>query len=286
MKTYYTKTVFESLNLENTLEFIKYLKNLGGKELSISCRRQNAFKTKWYQREEKLRARCHIQNAVEYLEVIKNEFSIDQIKIVIADIANYINVMDKNEDLDFILLSSNILPSAIHFKNSRSLFYFHKIPEGNNNYDTDLITLYAIRLSLESRIKGLLGIDFITENGKPISLGKMINISKQLKSVKFNKNFSWNEVQWVNEWLNHHMHRLLRPYPWIIHQAIEILQPLLLPLKPVITENAKKFSFYSASIIENNVDFKKEVTLAFETTNSNVKIQWKLQREIMLNTTN
>ncbi len=286
MKTYYTKTVFESLNLENILEFIKYLKNLGGKELSISCRRQNAFKTKWYQREEKLRARCHIQNAVEYLEVIKNEFSIDQIKIVIADIANYINAMDKNEDLDFILLSSNILPSAIHFKNSRSLFYFHKIPEGNNNYDTDLITLYAIRLSLESRIKGLLGIDFITENGKPIGLGKMINISKQLRSVKFNKNFSWNEVQWVNEWLNHHMHRLLRPYPWIIHQAIEILQPLLLPQEPVITENTKKFSFYSASIIENNVDFKKEVKLALGTTNSNVKIQWKLQREIMLNTTN
>lgn len=283
MKTNYSKSVYSSGNLENLLQFIDYLESIGGKKLNQSCRRQNAFKTHWSPKEEKLRARCHIQNAFEYLHAIKNEFSHDQVKIVVADIAKYVKFMDGNENIDFILLSTNTLPSVVHFGNARSLFYQHKIPENDNNYNTDLLTIYAIRLSLESRIKGLLGIDYATENGSPIGLNKLIYISKQLKSVKYSNQLNWIEVQWVNDWLNHHLHRLLRPYPWAIHQAIEVLQPFLSPKEPIINEHKRKYSFYSASIVDNEKDFKIEVEAALKSTGSNINIQWKFQQEVMMN---
>jgi hypothetical protein len=282
VKSKYLKTVYNSGNLENVLNLIDYLKSIGGKELKQSCRRQNAFKTSWPLKEEKLRARCHIQNAIEYLHSIKNEFSGDQINTVVADIAKYVKLLDSNEDTDFILLSSNTLPSAIHFGNARSLFYLHKIPEKNNNYDTDLIVIYAIRLSLESRIKGLLGIDYVTENGIPIGLAKLIKVSKELKSVKYSDKFNWIEIQWVNEWLNHHLHRLLRPYPWVIHQAIEVLQPFLSPKEPIINQHTMRYSFYSASIVENEKIFKTEVETALNLQGSNINIQWKFQQEVMM----
>ncbi len=283
-KTSNLKTVYSDTNLNNVLQLVNYFKTIGGKEISLSCRRQNGFKTKWPQREENLRTRCHIQNAAEYLDSIKNDFSIEQIKIVIADIATYIKILDANEDVDFILLSTNTLPSAIHFDTARKLFYTHNIREQHkNNYSTDLLTLYSLRLSLESRIKGLLGIDFATDKGKPIGLNTFIKISKNLKSVNYSNKFNWTEIDWVNEWINHHMHRLLRPYPWIIHQAIEALKPFIDPKEPVQTKGKITYSFYSATIVENEIEFQQEVETALKSKYPTINIQWKTSREIMRN---
>jgi hypothetical protein len=165
--TTHLKTCFTDPTLENVEGVIKYFQNIGGKTLSVICKRQNAFKTIWKKREENLRIRCHVQNAAQYLESIKYHYSEGQVKTVIAEIAPYVKNLDLKEDVSFIVLSTNTLPSATHFDIAKRLFLTHQIGDQNqNNYGTDILTIYSLRLSLESRIRGLLGIDFATPQRK------------------------------------------------------------------------------------------------------------------------
>lgn len=281
-KTNNLKKAYRDTNWDNVNHLINYLKSIAGKEISLTCRRQNAFKTKCTKREEHLRTRCHIQNAAEYLDSIRLSFSKEQIEIVIADIATYVKRLDTNEDVDFILLSTINLPSAIHFDTAKNLFYTHNIREQHkNNYSIDLLTIYGLRLSLESRIKGLLGINYATKKGKPIGLSTFIKVSKNLKSVNYSKNINWTEIEWVNEWINNHIHGLIRPYPWIIHQAFKTLQPFVDPKEPVKTNNMTTYSFYSASIVDNENDFHDEVETALKSEDPTINIEWKNDREIL-----
>lgn len=281
-KTTYLKTTYSDSTIENVELLINYFKTIAGKDISMSSRRQNAFKTKWTIGEDKLRNRCHIQNASEYLESIKNNFSKEQIKIVIADIVKYVNSLDENEDVNFILLSTNTLPSAIHFITAENLFLNHQIRDDyKKNYNIDLLTIYSLRLSLESRIKGLLGIDYASNNGKPVGLNTLIKISKNLESVKYSTDFKWIEIEWVNDWINHHMHRLLRPYPWIIHQAIATLKPLVDPKEPVEIGKSIRYSFYSATIVENEEELHREIEIKLKAVFPKIEIKWNNGREIM-----
>ncbi len=281
--TTHLKTCYTDPTPENLERIIKYFEIIGGKTLSVICKRQNAFKTRWTKREEYLRNRCHIQNARQYLESIKQSYSHDQIKTVIADIADYVKNLDPKEDVSFIVTSTNTLPSAIHFDIANRLFLTHQIRDQNqNNYGTDILTIYSLRLSLESRIRGLLGIDFATNNGKPIGLNKLIEVAKELKSVKYSETVNWLEVEWINEWMNHHMHRLLRPHPWIIHQAIESLKSFLDPGDPVSIDNRTIYSFYSATYVVNEKELHNEIESLLRIKWPKIVIRWKSRREIML----
>jgi hypothetical protein len=282
-KTTYLKISYSDPTPENLEQLIHYFQRIGGKVLSVSCRRQNAFKTKWTKREETLRNRCHIQNAVEYLKSIKKNYSQGQIKVIIADIAEYVKNLDSNEDVSFILLSTNTLPSAIHFDIAKRLFLTHQIRDQNqNNYGTDLLTIYSLRLSLESRIRGLLGIDYATNNGKPVGVNLLIKVSKELKSVKYSETVNWSEIEWINEWINHHMHRLLRPHPWIIHQAIESLKSFVDPKDPVLIDDRTIYSFYSTTYVVNENELHNEIESALKTEYPKIVIKWKDKREILL----
>ncbi|WP_431137974.1 hypothetical protein, partial [Psychroserpens mesophilus] len=81
-------------------------------------------------------------------------------------------------------------------------------------------------------------------NGKNIGLSTLIKVSKGLNSVEYSNKMDWTEIEWVNNWLNHHMHRHLRPYPWIIHQALEVLIPFVDPKEPLVKSNRTIHSFY------------------------------------------
>lgn len=229
-----------------------------------------------------LRNRCHVQNAADYLQSIKDNYSKSQIKVVIADIAKYVNALDTNEDVSFTHVSTNTLPSAIHFDIAKRLFMTHQIRDQNqNNYNTDLLTIYALRLSLESRIRGFLGIDYATNKGKNVGLSSLIKISKVLNSVKYSKDFNWTEIEWINEWINHHMHRHLRPYPWTIHQAIESLKTFVDPKEPFITESRTVYSFYSATYVENEEELQEEIESSLKQEYPEIEITWLTKREIM-----
>ena len=283
-KTHFLKSLYSELTQENLDRLIEYLKSIGGKPLTTKCKRQNAFKISWTEKETTLLARCHVQNASEYLNFIKGCITKDQVRTVVADLARYVQSLDSNEDTSFILMSTNTLPSAVQFDSAKRLFYNHQIRDQNqNNYSTDLLTLYAIRLSLESRIRGLLGIDYATQNRSNIGLSSLIKISKGLKSVQYSNKVGWIEIEWVNNWLNHHMHRHLRPYPWIIHQAIEVLKPFIDPKEPLIISNRTIHSFYSATYIIDENELKKETELNLQKLfqKSDIKITWLNKREIV-----
>jgi hypothetical protein len=282
-KTKVLKSAYTESSIENVENLIEYLTKIGGKNLSIKCRRQNAFKILWTNKDIILLTKCHIQNAVDYLNSIKNNFSKTQIRILIGDLAKYVSHLDTNEDTSFILFSTNTQPSAIQFDSAKRLFYNHQIREQyQNNYSTDLLTLYAIRLSLENRIKGLLGIDYATNKGKIINLSTLIKISKGLKSVEYCKKINWDEIEWINNWLNHHMHRHIRPYPWIIHQSIEVLNPFIDPKEPLLKGDRKIYSFYSAAYVNDEKDFENEIESNLIKIYPDIEIKWLFKREIVV----
>ncbi len=274
-KTTNLKVAYYDSSLENFKLLVNYLQSIGGKLLSLNCRRQNAFKTRWTKKEEELRNRCHIQNAVEYLESIKDNYSKGQIQTVIADISTYVKKLDLNEDESFIALSTNTLPSVIHFDIAKRLFLTHQIRDQHqDNYGTDLVSIYSLRLSLESRIKGLLGIDFAIAKGKPLGLKSLINIAKELKSIKYSEKFNWQDIEWVNDWINHHMHRSIRPYPWIIYQALLSLEPLIAPKEPIQIDDRTIYSWYSSTIVEDQKSLHEEIESMFNAKYADIKIAW------------
>lgn len=281
-KTHFLQSAFNEPNREKIEKLIVYLKEIGGKALSLRCRRQNAFKTSWKNKDASLLTRCHIQNAMEYLDYIKNGFSGNQIKVVISDIADYVKALDSNEETSFVALSTNTQPSAVHFDIAKRLFYNHQIRDQyQNNYSTDLLTLYAIRLSLENRVRGFLGIDYATSKGKNIGLSTLIKVSKKLESVKYSDNFDWTEIEWVNNWLNHHMHRHIRPYPWITHQAIEVLKPFVDPKEPLKKSDKMIYSFYSSTVVNDEEELEKETKSILQEQYPEVNITWLSKREIV-----
>lgn len=281
-ETSYLKSAYTNPTGENVDALINYLQKIGGKVLTVACRRQNAFKTKWTKQEVSLRNRCHVQNAADYLEFISDKYSDRQIKVVIADIANYVHFLDTNEDVSFIVLSTNTLPSAIHFDAAKRLFFTHQIRDQNqNNYGTDLLVIYALRLALENRIRGLLGIDYATIKGKNVGLASFIKVCKELKAVKYSDAVNWTEIEWINDWINHHMHRHIRPYSWIIYQAIESLKSFIDPKDPFVTERGTTYSFYSATYVQNEDELHKEIESALKKENPEIVIEWLSSREIM-----
>lgn len=266
-------------NLDN---LIAYLQEIGGKPLTTSCKRQNAFKTSWLNKENKLLARCHVQNASEYLSFLREDIKRKQLRTVVADITHFVELLDPNEDTSFIILSTNTQASAIQFDNAKRLFYNHQIRrQYQNNYSIDLLNLYAIRLSLESRVRGLLGIDYATTNRNNIGLSTLIKISKNLKSIEYSEKIKWTEIEWVNNWLNHHMHRHIRPYPWIIHQALEILKPFVDPKEPLIKSDRTIHSFYSATYVNDESALENEIELKLKELYPEVEIRWLNKREIV-----
>ncbi|MBB6461849.1 hypothetical protein [Flammeovirga kamogawensis] len=283
--TNYLKNTYNNTSLKNIELLIEYLKKIGGKPLLIACRRQNAFKLSWTSRDKMLISRCHIQNAVDYLEYIKTDYSEKQIKVVIADLASHIKTLDKNEDVDFILMSTNTLPSAIHFDIATKLFFNHQIREQNqDNYSTDILTLYSIRLALESRVRGLLGIDYAVSKGKNIGLSTLIKISKNLTTIEYSKEIDWGEIDWINKWLNHNMHRHIRPYPWSIFQALESLKFFIDPKDPLIKDGRKIYSFYSTTYVEDESSYEKEVETKLKNQYPDIEIKWSYKKEILKST--
>ncbi|MBA3284394.1 MAG: hypothetical protein H0U27_04960 [Nitrosopumilus sp.] len=284
-KTQLIKSLYKS-NEISIEDLINYLNKIGGKALATKCKRQNSFKTFWKENETTLISRCHVQNASDYLMFIKDVHSKNQITIVIADILQYVRILDPFEDISFVL-NTNTQPSAIHFDCAKRLFYTHNIRlQYQKNYTTDLLSIYALRLSLESRIRGFLGIDYATIKGKNIGLSTFIKISKQIKSVEYTKEVNWDEIELVNKWLNHHMHRHIRPYPWLIHQAIEVLKLFIDPKEPIIKNNRTIYSFYSATYVVDEKKLENEIVEILTTQYNEIKIKWLCEREILTSSKN
>jgi len=126
-----------------------------------------------------------------------------------------------------------------------------------------------------------LGIDFATNKGQKVGLASLIKVCKGLKSVKYSDTVNWTEIEWVNDWLNHYMHRHIRPYPWIIHQAIESLKPFIDPKEPLVTESTKIHSFYSATYVKSEEELHQEIASALKLERPDIEIAWVSKREVL-----
>lgn len=290
IKSMVLKTAYYKPSIINIESLIEYLNSISGKELTLTCIRQNIFKTRWKSRDKALINRCQVKAASLYLNYITNKEDIDihteSIRTTIADISPIVKDLDQYEDCSFILCSTNTLPSTIHYKHAEWLFYKNKLPpETSRRYNIDLMVLYGMRLSFEKRILGFLGIDYLTINNKPVGLSRILPIVKKLKKVRFDPNINWEEMLMVNNWLNHYMHRHIRPYPWVIHQAFQIMNPLLLPGK--IIEGKREYaSYYASTFVPVESELESEIEQIFKSVMSNILIKWSGQREILLSKSN
>lgn len=286
MKTGFSKKIYFSTdNSDYAEDFINYLDKLGGKEFKSQYLRENLFKTAWNSKENPIRDRCQIQSAKKYFEfLIKKENSRKQIENLVADLIPYIYALDKNENLDFIVANSNIIHSTIHFHSAKNLFYQHQILDSHqDNYMSDLLAVYALRLSLEKRIRAILGIDFATSNGRKVGMSTFIEVAQELKSIEYSENINWNHIKLVINWANHFMHRHIRPYPWVIHEAIQVLETLLNSKKPINLKNGRKlYSHNSPIYVENKSEFEKEIDEIIKSKIPNIKISKLDYKEVII----
>ncbi|MGQ1908817.1 hypothetical protein ACT3CE_03410 [Marinifilum sp. RC60d5] len=281
------KNAYKQADLENVDAMINYLELISGKELETSFIRQNLFKTRWKQSEIKKIARCHVKASILYLKHLLSTKEINaltrEIQMTIAELVDYVKKLDLNQDTSFIVVSTNELPSSAHYLNATELFYNHNIREDyQNNYDCDVLVLYALRLTLEKRIYSTAGIDrILNKNNKPIPLSKMIDFIQGLKNIEFSANIKWDEIKHVNKWLNHFMHRNLRPHPWIIHQAIETLNNILNG-KPYKSNNRVYHSRYSATVVKDVKKLDDEIKSKINDEFPNSRITWLHNRELLI----
>lgn len=139
-----------------------------------------------------------------------------------------------------------------------------------------------MRLALEKRILSFLAIDYIeTENGSPVMLSRLFPIIKRLNNIEFKPEVNFDQIKWVWDWLNHYMHRHLRPYPWAIHQAFQILNALLLPSEKV-TPKTTIHSFYASTIIRDWDGLKYEIQKSVEQDIKGAKITWRKEAELLM----
>lgn len=256
------RKTYEEPSKENTQSLIKFLDEISGNELKIAYIRQYLFKTTWKGKEDIIRSRCHLKAASTYMKyLIENDLSKEQnrnaLVTTIADISPYVNKMKEPNDPTFSIGSTNDLPSTVHYGHAKKLFFDKTLlPTTNGSYSFDLTTLYILRLSIEKRIKGILGLDFIKRSTKNtfIGLKQIINIAKKLKTVKYDESINWHQIIWVNDWLNHHIHRNLRPYPWVIYQSILVLDTIL-----EIVEHNGGYSYYGSSVTTDKVILRQEI---------------------------
>lgn len=281
-QTQFLKKAYYEPTTKNAEELANFLTSISGKPLKESHLRHYLLKTSWTSKDLTLKARSHLQGGAQYIkhlvtDGIDDHKNINCLKTTIADITNYVDELHGNDDTSFVLISTNTLPSTIHFKHATSLFFKKSLStEINDSYDFDLLVLYALRLSLEKRIHGILKVDFIlSSNNKPIGLSRFIGIAKNLENINYSEGVKWDQVEWVNDWLNHHIHRTLRPYPWIIFQAIKVMEELLEPRR-----YEQGYSFYGSTTSNNLETLQAEIREKILAEVPEATISWAPTHEV------
>ena len=269
------KNTFYNPTDKNLTESIDYLTTLSKTVFKESHRREFILKTSWKEKEFKKRDLCHVQSATKYFSDNKDFLKQEQIKIVIADLSYFLKRLKAHQNFDFLLGNTNIVPIVINLKIARSIFTNHQIPgEHKDSYSSGTLSIYALRLSLEQRIRGLLGIIYAENKGRPIGLASLIKIAKDLKSVEYHQSINWTQIELVNKWINHFMHRALRPEPWTIYESFEILQPLIDPTFSLIKEGREYHSWHNAAFVLDADEYKNEVKTEIRRKYGEVKIHW------------
>lgn len=189
----------------------------------------------------------------------------------ICDLKDIIPFFDKNQDYDFLVLNTNHSISSYYFSTVSALFHKKQLKD---NLDDDaffgILTL-LIRHSIERRIKGILGIDFIDNKGQYVGLTTLIKMLKKTK-IKFTKDIDVNIISKINTWSNHYLHRGIRPYPWVLESVIYYLERIFYAGKYA----KQSWSIYASTTVDDIDSFKTEIFdfLKKELKSDNIIVHW------------
>lgn len=278
------KEVFQNPTSENVEDLIKEIYLRIPKRSTPNAIFDSVFKTSWNERESKSRLKKNILAACDFLEFLRkeqNENFIKNVKSCIADLFPLLEDYFDEKDLKFRVLNTNTLSSLFFWDIVESLFYRDTFVSKTGTRDSyDLPVIYLMRLSLESRIHGFLGIDLIRVRGKSIQLAELIKFSSKMKSVIFDSRLNWDRIEKINNWLNHFMHRHIRPYPWSIHLAINELKPFFMNGEKIYN-GKKSYSWFNSTSAYNRSELKEElISYLNEKYGNDVVIVWSHNPEI------
>ncbi len=230
------------------------------------------------------RDKAIVQSAINYISyflklVEKQDDNLDayisNIKTGIVDLKPTICRIDENIDFEFLLGNTNIQETSIQHKIVEYLFYKNSLPKNASKYDLEHLTIPFLRTILESKIKGILGVDILrNDKNLSIDLSDLLKILPDLKSISLHKAYAPNILSMIMKWLNHFMHRNLRPESYILYQLLQYIDPLFRPGK-ITHEDGVLFSINS-SAFTNDIDaYHAEVENILSSKFPGCYIQWK-----------
>lgn len=264
-------------------DFLNYLNQHSGSFKQNELLRQ-VLSIKWQKKDIKARDKAIVQSASNYishfLKLIENnvdsrEDYISNIKTGLADLKPSICRIDSDIDFNFIIGNTNIQQSSIQYKIVEALFYENSLRKSATKYELDHLTVPFLRTILESKIKSIIGVDILRDSKNfAIDLSEILKVLPQLKSVTLNKAYDPNILSMIMKWLNHLMHRNLRPESYILYQVLQYVEPMFKPGK-IVHDKGVLFSI-NISVFTNDLEaYHSEIEKILNSKFSGCYIQWK-----------
>lgn len=284
------KTFYKSLDtqnktniLEKSNDILVYFDNFRS-DLKTKGLLKKILKTRWTKKEQSPRDEAIIQSAKEYFSFLfeslqKNDGNdnsiINSLKTAFADLSFPLKRLDSTFTKNFILGSTRTQLTSIEFKLLKNLFYTNSLPATINRYELDHIIIPYLRTILESKIKKILGIDTLTDSkNQEIKTSKIIDILFKIGGVSLEKkSFDIEMLKLIMSWLNHHMHRNIRPESYIIHSVLNYLSPIFKPGKREL-ENSTLYSIDMSAYVEDKDSFQKEIEANLSIRHPGYKVIW------------
>ena len=205
-------------------------------------------------------------------EVLK-EFCID----LICDIAFWMKKVDPNQDFSwFIFNTNNAVSHSYQMAVRYSLYGIDE--EKFKTYDARFVNAtLLLRHTIEQRIKGILGIDYIHGSNRPISLSIIIEVLSELSNIKPKAGIDLKRISKINDWANHYLHRGLRPHPWQLEWAENELSKMFFIGN---TSDKRTYSIYAAFETETLTKVREEFEFKLNKKLNDIRIKWRTDAEI------
>ena len=182
----------------------------------------------------------------------------------ICDLKPFINWFDKNQDYNWLLMNTNSHISNFYNHLAENIFW-----TGNpGKHEQEQLVLatstpFVIRQSIEYKIKRILGIDFISRNGKIHKTQAKIFFKALKSNLKFYQNckINFEKIEKIHSWSHYFVHGGYRPEPWRTESALNYLEELFYSGE---TSLANSLSIYaSIEVYEKELDNLKKETEEF-----------------------
>lgn len=243
------------------------------------------FKTEWEKKEEKnlaiayiIAAKISLERILKFNPKIDNPVIVELLMNFICDFKYWINIIDQQQDFSWLLSNTRDTISKFYYDAVRFTLYGDKKSEFRNSDARFISATLLIRHTIEQRIKGILGIDFILDNrNRPVGLSEIIKIVSGLNLLKQRKEIDFNRILKINGWANDFLHRGLRPLPWQLEWAEYELNKWFYNGQ---TLNKQYASIYASFETENLQNLRQEFESKLSKIKPDFSIVWCQDGEI------